>query len=195
MTAPVYREGLADFLDVVRQFQPPPHDIVAHSMGAAVVIDYLDVHGSEGLGDIVLLTPLVRDTLPEWVHVAGKMVAPFHDYLRFNTGDEEATDDYSLFLEADPLRSRCVSFRWGVAQNRWRDSFDTSVGRSETPFVIYGDEDVLVDNDISRTWIGKVFPHHRSATVAGGGHRLLNEVPEIREEAIGLVVESLEDGA
>ncbi len=187
----IYETGFSDFLDVVTRNQPAPYHVVAHSMGCTVVIDHLLRKETTRLKRVVLVAPLIRDSISGPIRVFGHVVSPVIDYLP-RVAERSSSDPAFLdSLKADPLQFRCVSTHWSRAFVAWQRSVRDSGPRRESPLILNAGNDTVIVDEFGQRWMKRTFPAGRFLTIEGGHHHLLNEAQPIREQVLDIISSEL----
>lgn len=188
----IYRDGFADFVDLVTEYLPGPYDVIAHSMGATAVIDRLLLDGQDPLRRLVLITPLIRDATPRILLFVGYALSAAVDYFPRVAEDNSSDPDYLARVKTDPLQFRCVSTHWSRAFLRWRKRIENCQPRAERPLILTAEIDTVIDNEYGHRWMRGTFPGGRFETIPGGRHHLLNDARPIRERVMGMILAELE---
>ena len=195
------RASIADFAEYVTAFDdalalcqpalPPPYHIVAHSMGAGVVLDRLLRTPPDVVGHVVLLAPLVRSA--HWGSsglghaVASRLVETVPRLYRDNSADPE----FRRFVRQDPLQYDRLPTAWVTAHRAWVARMDKASPTQQPVTVLQGADDTTVDWKASLAWVRRVFPRAGVTLMAGAGHQLMNEAEATRTDAIRRVLEAL----
>ena len=186
-----YVSALEDFLRIARVHLPGPYHLVAHSMGGAVILDYLLTVEQPGVGKIVLLAPLVHSSywhLSRFGHSLGKHVTDSVPRASQNASSDE---EYLMSTEKDPLLARRVAMKWFSALVEWNQRM-LSYEPSTLPIrVMQGTADTAVDWKYNVAFIMEKFPNADIILIENGGHQLMNESLPMRAEVIDLVVDYL----
>jgi alpha-beta hydrolase superfamily lysophospholipase len=165
--------------------------VVAHSMGAGVVADWLLQGNGEQVDRVVLLAPLFHSTawgISRFGHaVFGRWFRSLPRKYRRNSGDAE----FLAFVRADPLQCERLPSSWVTALGRWNRAL-AARSPCQRPLVVYqGDRDTTVDWKHNIPLLRRLFPKADVHMVEGGQHQLMNEAPELREQVIQDVLASL----
>jgi alpha-beta hydrolase superfamily lysophospholipase len=187
-----YERALNDFLHLCQQSLPPPHHAVAHSTGATVLVSHLLAQGDEGLGNVVLVAPLVRSVLWHLSTISADVIDELFNNVprvfRDNTSDE-------AFLQAvhdDPLQARKTSLGWVNALVDWNKRLAEYPPSEKSLLIIQGDEDTIIDWDYNLEVLQGKFPNASVVMIEGGKHQLLGESPAIRQQVFTLIDQALE---
>lgn len=186
-----YVTAFDDALALCRPALPPPCHVVAHSMGAGVVLDRLLQPPPAGVGRVVLLAPLIRSA--HWgssglVHaIASVFVESVPRVYRNNSADAE----FRRFVREDPLQYDRLPAAWVRAHRAWVAKMDKASPTQQPVTVLQGAADTTVDLHASQAWVRRVFPRAEVTLLAGAGHQLMNEAEPARSDAIRRVLGAL----
>ena len=185
-----YVSVLTSFVALCRaRFDGPLH-LATHSMGGAVVVEYLLVSDPPPVDRVVLVAPLCRSSA--W-HVsrlghrfAGSWVESVPRKYRANSSDKA----FLKFVREDPLQPEVVPMQWVGALGVWNERVLTYKPLpKQTMLVIQGGKDGTVDAAYNDKLLQRKFPLARIVAVVGAGHQLFNETSAMRERALKLMVE------
>jgi alpha-beta hydrolase superfamily lysophospholipase len=189
----IYEAAFSDFLSLVRSRLPPPYDVVAHSMGSTVVVDYLLSEAEAPLRRVVLLTPLIRDATPKLYRRIGHSISPLIDYLPRISENSSSDPGYADSTKADPLQPRVVSTHWSLSFCRWQRQNLQVPPSKRRPLVIEAAIDTVIDRPYCERWMRHTFPQGRYVEIEDGRHELLNEAEPIRERVLDLICAELKN--
>lgn len=170
---------------------PGPHHVVAHSTGAAVVMEHLLGGGGGNLDRVVLLAPLVRPETSALGHgfamTAGTMVDHIPRAFRVNSSDPAFLDS----VRSDPLHAGHISLKWYRALMKWNRQAGSHAPCAKPIHVVQGTADEVVDWDYNLPWLEEKFPSATIVKIDAGKHQLMNESPPLlarvrREIDVGL---------
>jgi alpha-beta hydrolase superfamily lysophospholipase len=184
-----------DFLRLWREHMPPPYHVLAHSTGAAIVVDHLLTHEDDDFGQVVLVAPLVRSAYwglsKTFTPVADFFVDDVPRVFRANTSNEQ----FSEFLRQDPLQHRRTSLAWFDALVAWNGRIEEYPPSSRPVVIIQGDADSVVDWEYNLGFLERKFPNARVERIDYGRHQLLNEATALRGRVLKIVDEVLTNGS
>ena len=185
----IYENAFCDFLSVVSAELPAPYDVVAHSLGGAVAVDHLLVREGAPFRRLVLIAPMIRDTMPYHLKMVMHTLSPLVDYYPRIPENNSSDLEMKERVRADPLQPRFVSARWSRSFSRWgRQSWVKGAApRAWSPLVLSAGIETVIDDTFSNGWIRRVFPNSRFVTVGGGRHQLLNESAPLREQVLEMI--------
>lgn len=187
----VYMSVFDDFLRLVHEHMPPPYHVLAHSTGAAIVVDRLLTHKGTEFERVVLVAPLVRSAYWGLSKTLSPVVDVFVDdvprVFRDNTSDERFLE----FVRQDPLQSRRTSLAWFDTLVAWNETIDRYPPSPQPIVIIQGDADSVVDWEYNLKFLEGKFPNARVETIGSGRHQLLNEAPALRGRVLQIVDEVL----
>ncbi|MEJ2156361.1 MAG: alpha/beta hydrolase [Desulfobacteraceae bacterium] len=195
-----YVRDLKDFLEtIVLDRCPRPLILMAHSMGACIVLHFLERH-RDIVDKGVLMSPMVDVRTNPMPYALAKWCS--RQFVRLGRGDAaipslQRNDSYgrpfrSNWLTSDPARFRrvqavlkknprlgvrLVTFSWlsatfAALDQLRRPDFCTSI---QTPLLLVAaGNDRVVSNDAIRQLAGRL-AHSRSMTIDGARHEILQE--------------------
>lgn len=161
-----------------------PIVLAGHSMGCAVISDYLLERRGDATG-AVLISPLIRSAA--WVpskvgHAAVGWVLPSVPRVFMQNSADE---DYLQFVKDDPLHHREVPFAWTKALFEWNRRAETFEPRDDCEVhILQGEADSTVDWKFNLAFLGEKFPRSTVDRFEGGEHQLLNEAPPLRSAVL-----------
>jgi len=173
---------------------PGPYHVVAHSLGAAVVTDYLAFERSaSGLAKVVFVAPLVRSA--HWrlsgvsSAVAGRFAGSVRRVFRNNSRDAA----FRRFLKDDPLQPRTVPFAWVRAHRAWvKRIAQATPDTARSIDILQGEADNVVAATYNVAFLTTLFPKAHVTVFEKGGHQLLNEEEPLRGEVLERLAKVLE---
>lgn len=168
-----------------------PFHLVAHSLGAAVAVDYLMREPDPAFRRTVLLAPLVRSAAWSISGVGLALADPFvrdvPRIFRKNSSDKAFLD----FMRRDPLQPRRVPMAWVRALRRWNRRIEERPSSSNALTIIQGTSDSTVDWRHNRTFLSAKFPRAQVVLIPNAGHQLLNESSVLRNTVLDNVLQAL----
>ncbi|WP_209124860.1 alpha/beta hydrolase [Alkalihalobacillus sp. BA299] len=179
--------------EVRRQFSSPIH-VIAHSTGAAVVINNLLTRDQQYFHSIILVAPLIRSNL--WAatkfgyYFMKPIVKKIKRVIRENSSDQQ----FIQFIKQDPCQPTNVPLNWLKALIDWNDQIHAVKGNEQRVFVLQGIDDETVDWKYNCRFIAKYLLNSKICLFDGGKHHLLNEKQEIRVNVYKLLLEELKSG-
>lgn len=116
-----YASVFEDFLRLLRAELPPPYHAVAHSTGAAVLVDHLLTHEDDDLEHIVLVAPLIRSAYWDLSTTFTPVVDAFVDNVPRMFQKNSSDEQFLEFVRNDPLQPRHTSLAWFNALVEWNE--------------------------------------------------------------------------
>jgi len=179
-----YQTAFSACVELLAGDTPPPHYLVAQSMGGAIAMTHLLSHPAAPFRKAVLFAPLVHPAgwkLGRWMHAVGKhLIKQQQRIFVTNSHDEE----FLRFLrEDDALQPDTLPMQWVTALKDWISRFQelASVSNCEV-LIIQGTDDNTVDWHYNLEVIAEKFPISRVHYVPDGRHQLVNESEPLRNE-------------
>jgi alpha-beta hydrolase superfamily lysophospholipase len=180
-------ESFGDYVLVLRQCLeffykaiPSPWHVVAQSMGAAVVMDYLlSQQYDEDTGPfekVLLLAPLVRPTGWKRMRIAHSLLKGWLPSVKRKFTENSHDKEFLEFVaQHDPLQHRRIPTRWVTAMLRWERRFQNLSWGNNEILVVQGDADATVDWSYNQSVIAQKFPKARFMPIKGARHHLACE--------------------
>ena len=152
------------------------------SMGGSVVLEYLQQRPPpEGIGEIVLLAPLVRPYawwINRWVFAIAKLTIDERPRV---LADNAQNAEFHALQKIDPLQARVLPVGWVQAMVTWYKRFECYPPSALAPIVVQGDDDKTVDRRYNLKALKGRYPKASFLLVADGRHHLANESADIRQ--------------
>ncbi len=190
-----YSESLNDFLNIIRSKLNGPYHIIGHSMGAAVVMDYL-AGGKNWFDKVILAAPLVRSDLWYLSKLGYTMYRPFAKNIFRLFRNVSSDKDFLKFVRyKDPLQAGKISLNWVGAMFKWNEKIAYAPIIDRPVFVIQGAKDNIVAWKHNLKFIQSKFSNTQIKLVENCRHELFNESQEIRESAFSQIKDYLEKQA
>ncbi len=172
-----YASALAAFVATT----PAPRWIVGQSMGASVILEYLDEHPASAFDHVVLLAPLIRPAgwhLGRLAHAVGRYwLDDVSRRFAVNTGDPE----FTALLRVDPLQANALPLQWVTAMIHWKRRFEARPPSRRQLIVVQGGNDATVDAAYNLKALGRRYPLE-SHIIPAARHHLVNETASHRHE-------------
>jgi alpha-beta hydrolase superfamily lysophospholipase len=185
-------EDFSDYLSVFKEVSgyvtadSLPAYVIAHSTGAAIVLDHL-LHFRSSFEKTILLAPLVRSY--RWkLSVLGRMISPafFQTAKRVYRKNTSLAGFQKKVIE-DPLQHNRLSLSWVDALISWNKKVHVKGPCKEKLLIIQGDLDRTVDWKYNCRFINYKFPSANIILVNEADHQLMNETSEVRELVFYLI--------
>ena len=186
-----YTAALGDFVAICTNNLPPPYHLVAHSMGCAAAIDYLQRTPESPLARVVLTAPLVRSVAWNLSGFGRTVSRSFLDSVprKFRRNSSDRT--FLAFHARDPLQTRTVPMQWVSAHRAWVERLlETAPCRTPVK-IIQGTADTTVSWRYNLRLLKKKFPAADITEIKKAKHQLINESPELRATVLTLISKAL----
>jgi alpha-beta hydrolase superfamily lysophospholipase len=175
----------AQFQDIVEwasPILPKPFNLIAHSTGCSIALEYLYASDTNAFEHVVLLAPLVRHEHWAWGKFGYTIARPFTKTVRRRDKKNSSDEAYLAFVKQDPLHSSILSFDYLGDLYGWEKTTRTFPEWSGSICIIQGDQDDIVDWDYNLDFLGKKIPHAETHMIAGARHQLMNESNSLRQQ-------------
>ena len=183
-----YMIALKDFLKQCQPYTRGPYYLIGHSMGGAVILEYLYRTESSPFKKVVLLAPLVRISYHHLSRIGYFIMNPFSDtsprWFRRASSDKQ----FLKFFRNDPLQCKHFPIKWAEAYYTWDKRFKSYESISAPVTVIQGTRDDVVDWRHNIPLLKKKIPDLKVIYIKKARHQLMNEAePFLNEflEALG----------
>jgi len=179
-----YVDVLETMVERFREQADLPIVLAGHSMGCAVISDYLLDRQGDAAG-AVLVSPLIRSAA--WVpskvgHAAVGWALPSVPRVFMQNSSDE---DYLQFVKDDPLHHREVPFPWSKALFEWNRRAEIFEPREDCPIhILQGERDSTVDWPYNLAFLSEKFPNASIDRFEEGEHQLLNEATPLRSTVL-----------
>ena len=180
--------ALRDFFKRCQPYIRGPYCLIGHSLGGAVILEYLYRTENSPFEKVVLLAPLVRISYHHLSRIGYFIVNPFSDtsprWFRRASSDKQ----FLKFFRNDPLQCRHFPLKWAEAYYAWSKRFKNYESISPPVTVIQGTRDDVVDWRYNIPLLKKKIPDLKVIYIKKARHQLMNEAePFLNEflEALG----------
>jgi alpha-beta hydrolase superfamily lysophospholipase len=183
------------FIDVIKRAEPlmpHPFNLVAHSTGCSIALEYMYVDPTNAFEEIIFLAPLIKHTRWRWAKFGYAVANPFKKTVKrrkmYNTSDEE----FLAFVQRDPLQSKVLSFEYLGDLYEWeKRSRDYPVWPGSL-CIIQGDTDAIVDWEYNLPFLSSKIQRTEIHMIPGARHQLVNEREELRNQVFELIFNTLD---
>jgi alpha-beta hydrolase superfamily lysophospholipase len=188
-----YVDVLECVMDGCRDRSELPIVLAGHSMGCAVITEYLlERDRAHEPARAVFVAPLVQTSF--WglskVGQAGLSwaVSSVPRVFRKNSSDPGYLD----FVKQDPLHHGWVPFEWIGALKVWNERAKNFTPSSQMPVrILQGAEDKTVQWEYNLDFLKSKFPDATVQFFPEGRHQLLNEAEPLRSEVLRELVDAV----
>ncbi|MDH3638813.1 MAG: alpha/beta hydrolase [Gammaproteobacteria bacterium] len=187
-----YARVFEDFLRLCRAHMSPPYHVLAHSTGAAIVINHLLSQRDDKFEQVMLIAPLVRSAHWELSTAVSPVVDTFVDQVPRIFRDNSSDEAFLEFVRQDPLQARQTSLNWFSALVDWNQRIQRYPTSERAIVIVQGDADSVVDWEYNLKFLEVKFPNGWVEIIVGGGHQLLNEAPTLRAQVLEIVDTALD---
>lgn len=196
------RTDIGDFYRCARQFArlagelmpflPRPYQLVAHSTGASVALEYLFHTDDSAFQEVVLLAPLVRHQHWGLGKFGWSISRPFTDSVPRTERENSNDPAYLEFAHNDPLAERSVSYAYLEDLYTWEKRVQDYPQWPGPLLIVQGEEDDVVQWEYNLEFLQSKLPNAEIATLPGVRHQLINESAVYRQQVFDIVFAWLE---
>lgn len=196
-----YSLALKEFLKIIKEQMRGPYHIIGHSMGSAVVMDYMTnckinlpiayAQGSETtFNKVILAAPLVKCTLWKLCKIGYFIYRPFGKNIFRCFHNISSDKEYVKFLKyRDPLQAKSISMNWVNAMFKWEKKIKNICNIDKPVLVIQGTNDTTVAWKHNLKFIQSKFKNAEIEFVEHAQHEFFNEVKKYRDEVFAAIIE------
>ncbi|VGO21641.1 alpha/beta hydrolase [Pontiella sulfatireligans] len=177
-------------IDIVERAEsklPRPFDLVAHSTGCSIAIEYMYNAPTNAFEKIVFLAPLVKHAHWGWGKFGHAVGRPFTKHIRRRDMKNSSDEAYLAFVKKDPLHSGVLSFQYLEDLYEWEARARGYPRWPGSLCIIQGDADIIVDWRYNVDFLGAKVEHAELYMVPGANHQLANEPAALRKQAFELI--------
>lgn len=164
-----------------------PVHVIGQSTGAAIALELALNDWPQGLGQLVLLAPLVRPRAWRQSHLLYQGLKPFVQHIprrrSLNSGDQQFID----FLQQDPLQAQVLPTAWVGALADWIPHIEQAGRSAVSPIIVQGDADRTVDWKHNLRVLEEKFTSPRIQILPGAQHHLVNELEHYRKQGFEFI--------
>lgn len=189
-----YQQVLAGLLQQARRLAlPQPLHLIGQSTGAAILLDHLLGNPQiDGLGQVMLLAPLVRPLAWNRGRLSYQLLRPFVKSIRRRFTDNSNDRAFLDFVrQHDPLQPRSLPTAWVGALSRWIPRIEQAKSSVQRPIIIQGEADGTVDWRHNLEVLADKFPGAERLLLPEARHHLANEREDLRQHYFGFLGEHL----
>ncbi len=171
---------------------PRPWHLLGQSTGGAILLDYL-LHETPlpGLGQSILLAPLVRPRAWGWSKLTYQLVRPFVQSIPRRFSENSGDPGFLEFLQRDPLQPRILPTAWVGALARWVPRIEQAPRSTHSPLIIQGEADMTVDWRYNLRVLEEKFSVPQRLMLPEARHHLANEREPLRQRYLDFLRERL----
>jgi alpha-beta hydrolase superfamily lysophospholipase len=181
----------SDIIEKASAVVPQPFDLIAHSTGCSIALDYLYSHPEYPFQRTVFLAPLIRHTHWGWAKFGYALAKPFTNTIRRRDKKNSSDEAYLAFVKQDPLHSSTLSFEYLHHLYAWEKTTRNYPEWAGSICIIQGGKDDIVDSDYNRDFLRSKMQHLEIHRIPEAGHQLANESELIRQQVFQLVFETI----
>jgi alpha-beta hydrolase superfamily lysophospholipase len=183
-----YSQAIDDFIKIVKENLHGPYHIIAHSMGGAVVMDYLLFRNGNSFDKIILAAPLVRCTMWNLSKIGYAIYSPFMKNIFRVFRNISSDKEYVRFMKyKDPLQSKIISMKWVAAMFAWEKKATKAAVFEKPILVIQGTKEGTVDWKYNLPFIQNKFKRAEIEFLYDAQHEFFNESKTIRDEVFSII--------
>lgn len=183
------------FVDAVKRAAPvlpQPFNLIAHSTGCSIAIEYMYNAPTNAFEEIIFLAPLVRHTYWELGKFGYTIAHPFSERIRRRAINNSSDEAFRDFVKNDPLHSSDLSFNYLGDLYKWEKRARKYPVWPGTLYVIQGDNDNVVDWQYNLKFLSSKVEHVEVRMIPGAKHQLANERKELRDQVFQEIFNALQ---
>ncbi|KGX85119.1 alpha/beta hydrolase [Pontibacillus litoralis] len=188
-----YQDTLEAVITQIQQHVTASFSVIAHSTGAAIMLDYLLHANTPPFTNVIAVAPLIRSSKWHASVVGHKLISPFIQNVRRKYRANSADVNYLSFVKADPLQYDRVSFQWFDALQVWYKRIRQAQISSDKLLILQGTDDKTVDWRFNLNFLHTKFPNSKSILIDQGQHQLWNEEDSLKEIVLQHITNYLEE--
>jgi alpha-beta hydrolase superfamily lysophospholipase len=175
--------------------RPMAWDLAAHSMGGAIVADYIltRTKTAPAPARVVLLAPLLHSAAWKTVGVGRALVGKFIRSVPRKYQKNSSDTAFLAFVMRDPLQVERLPLHWLAALRDWNRQFDKLPPGRMPVTIVQGDADSTVDWKYNLKIFRKKFPAARVIILPGARHQLMNENEVVRTAVLKAILPESSD--
>jgi len=189
-----YQVVLTALLQQATQLElPQPWHLLGHSTGGGILLDYL-LRGTvrEGIGQIILLAPLIRPRAWLWSKLLWYLISPFKNGIRRRFTHNSSDSEFLAFVRQDPLQPLCLPCRWVGALMRWIPLIEAAAPSERPVLLVQGDADHTLNWRHNLKVMQKKLPNAQCLLLPGAKHHLVNESQHLRQRYFSFLAQHLD---
>ena len=182
------------FIDIMARAEPvlpKPLNLIAHSTGCSIALEYVYDRKTNAFDQIIFLAPLIQHEHWGWAKFGYTISKPFTNQVRRRDKKNSSDEAYLAFVKQDPLHSSTLSYEYLEDLYAWEKTLDEYPVWPGTITVIQGEDDDIVNWDHNLEFLNRKIQHLQVYMIPGGKHQLANERPELRDQAFKLIFEAI----
>lgn len=164
-----------DFFEFCRPHIAEPYYLIGHSMGTAVILEYLFQTKGPPFEKVILLAPIVRCSYYYLSRIGHFLMSPFWDtaprWFRKSSSDKRFLD----FYRNDPLQCSHFPMKWADSFYLWNRRIKSYGTISTAVAVIQGTRDNVVDWRHNIPFLRQRIPNLEAVYIKKARHQLMNE--------------------
>lgn len=178
-----YVAVLTAFIDLCQDHLPRPFHLIAHSMGAAIVYEYLHGTSQTPFNKVIFLAPLIHSRSWQATKIIFFLARPFTSKLPHKHRRNSSDPDFMALSKKDPLLQRLVvPMAFLHAFFTWEERAQGYDVLNQPLLIIQGREDIIVDWRYNLKFLQGKFSEVNTELIAEANHQLANERPALRTE-------------
>lgn len=176
-----YVEALVSVLESESSGLPEPWHAVGQSMGASVLMEYMQRPEARCFEHAVLLAPLIRPKRWPVNKLVYRLIKPFVKSLPRGVSRNSQNPEFKTLLKNDPLQARALPLQWVGAMATWMERFERSERMNIKPLVVQGGCDQTVNGVYNLSALRRLYDIEL-LEIPEARHHLVNETAAIREQ-------------
>ncbi len=170
-----YVSAFKDFFELCKPYITKPYYMIGHSMGGAVIFEYLFQNKNNPFEKSILLSPAVRSSYYILSRIGYFIMSPFWDYAPRWFRNSSSNKQFLEFYRTDPIQYRRFPMKWADSFYTWNRRIKNYSKISSDVTVIQGTKDNVVDWRYNIPFLKKKIPNLKTIYIKNARHQLMNE--------------------
>lgn len=189
-----YGRTMEKLLNTIRKEIGGPINLIGHSTGGALIVDYILRHPDHPIDKAIMVAPLIRSN--HWnlskIGLYTMKLFPFIKHIKRSFRQNSSDEKYLQAIKLDPLQSTNVPLEWVNALMTWNRKVQDYHSSKKFIYLIQGNRDKTVDWKYNIQFLQHKFDNLQIAQIDQGRHELFNETPHIRNIVFSRILYFLE---
>ncbi len=188
-----YSDALAQYVTIIQDKLHGSYHLVAHSLGCAVVEDYLLIRRQDPFDKVILGAPLVRSWLWDLSKISYDIGAKNLEWIPRAFGKCTSDKQYRTFIRTkDPFQARKVPIQWVQALFAWNKRIEQAQPLDRKIYILQPKKDTVVSYQYNIPFLRTKFSDVDVTMLPKCRHELFNESKPRRDNVFDKMTKILE---